>query len=127
MKYLVRLAALGVILLLNSCQNNSTANKETNSKLVSKQFIGSWVQLNPINAKEVQGFVLNADGSAQSINMATMIYKKWWIDSNKLVLILESIGNKVTSFDTIKYDVVEINDTELKLKEGTLLDEYRRK
>ncbi len=110
-----------------SCQNTSKPKSDSKLNLQNNQFIGSWIQPNPINEKEVQGFILNTDGTSQSINMATLKYKKWWIDSNKLVLVFESIGNRVSSIDTLKYDVVVINDKELKLKNGDYLDEYRRK
>lgn len=40
----------------------------TKSNIEATQFIGSWIQPNPINDKEVQGFILKNDGTAQSIN-----------------------------------------------------------
>lgn len=38
---------------------------------------GKWVELNPINADEVQGFELKQDGTASSINMATLAFQQW--------------------------------------------------
>ena len=127
MKTIFKSVGIIAVILLNSCQNSSTTNKGTESEIASNQFIGSWVQPNPINNMEVQGFVLNKDGTAQSINMETLKYLKWWIESNKLVLISESIGNQVSSIDTSKYDVVVINERELKVKKGDYIDEYKRK
>lgn len=33
---------------------------------------GTWLEPNPINAQEMQGFTLNPNGTAQSVNMATL-------------------------------------------------------
>jgi len=127
MKNFIFIIIPGLFFLLQSCQNTSKPISDSKLNLQINQFIGSWIQPNPINEKEVQGFILNTDGTAQSINMATLKYKKWWINSDKLVLVLESIGNRVSTIDTIKYDVIVINDKELKLKDGDYIDEYRRK
>ena len=127
MKNLTVVISIVMLLMLVSCKNNSRTTNDSALKLESNQFVGSWVQPNPINDQEVQGFILNVDGTAQSINMATLLYKKWWLDSGKLVLVLESIGNKVSSVDTIKYDVIVVNAKELKLKDGEFIDEYRKK
>ena len=74
--------------------------------------VGSWVEPNPINANEFQGMKIRADGSAESINMATLLYKKWWMEDDSLVLVSESIGNRVTSLDTMKYAIIRL-DTEV--------------
>lgn len=57
---------------------------------------GSWVA--PIEGMEPfqWGFTLNPDGSALSINSATLQYKTWEIKDDKLVLQGESIGNGQT-------------------------------
>lgn len=66
--------------LIASCKESTkktnTENKEPIKKNTEISFSGSWVQPNPINENEVQGFTLYGDSSASSINMATMIYKK---------------------------------------------------
>lgn len=59
------------------------------------QFIGSWVQPIPGMDGE-QGFVLNADGTASSINMATLLYKSWKYENGMLLLLGESLGNGMT-------------------------------
>lgn len=59
------------------------------------QFLGAWVQ--PIPGMEgEQGFVLNGDGTASSINMATLLYKSWKYENGMLLLSGESLGNGVT-------------------------------
>jgi hypothetical protein len=121
------------VILTTSCQNiskkvTSASTLESPSKtgVSSDKFIGSWVQPNPINEKEVQGFVLKNDGTAESINMETLKYKKWWYEANKLNLVSESIGNRTSSMDTIKYEIVKINDKELELKEGQFIKKYKK-
>ena len=65
---------------------------------------GTWVEPNPISANSVQGFTLNQDGTASSVNMATLIFKNWVFDGQTLMLTSESIGNKQTfvTTDTLK-------------------------
>ncbi len=88
--------------------------------------VGSWVQPNPINDKQVQGFTIKNDGTAESINMTTMLYKKWWEEDGKLVLVSESVGNGSTSTDTLKYDIVKNTTTELEIKTGDIVDKYKK-
>jgi len=121
-----------IVLFLTSCKAASkkeVANEENlNSQTVTETnlLIGSWVEPNPINEKEVQGFVINNDGTAESINMATLVYKKWWKESDKLVFITESIGNGSSSIDTTKYEIVTLNSKELELKYGDYISKYRK-
>ena len=96
------------------------------AKDTTNLLVGSWVQPNPINDKEVQGFLINSDGTAESINMATLLYKKWWQEDGKLILIMESVGNGSSSIDTLKYDIVKNTTTELELKMGDYTDKYTR-
>ena len=126
MKNVIMVMTVVWMVILTSCQNSSTADKTGQSQPGSDQFAGSWVQPNPINDKEVQGFVLNKDGTAQSINMETLKYRKWWMESGKLVLVMESIGNRVSSVDTVKYEVVTNDGKQLKLKDRDAVEEYRK-
>lgn len=121
--------ALFVIMLATSCQSDS---KENASERISRtgadasRFIGDWVQPNPINESEVQGFALKKDGTAESINMATLQYKNWWYESDKLNLVAESIGNGISFMDTAKYEVVKITDTTLELKDERNIYSYKK-
>lgn len=76
---------------------------------------GSWVEPNPINAEEVQGFKLNDDGTASSINMATLLFKNWNLEDKTLILGYESIGNKQTITGNDTLDVVKLNADSLVL------------
>ncbi len=70
---------------------------------------GTWVEPNPINAKEVQGVILKDNGDAESVGMATLIFKSWVLSGNKLMLTSESLGNKQTlrGVDTLQIDKLD--------------------
>lgn len=76
---------------------------------------GEWVEPNPVNAQEVQGFVLNQDGTARSINMATLVMKSWNLEGKELMLQYQSIGNGQTIDDTDTLNVVKLNADSLVL------------
>lgn len=76
---------------------------------------GSWVEPNPINADEVQGFTLNDDGTAASINMATLQMRNWDLEDDILILGYESIGNKQTIEGSDTLNVVKLDADSLVL------------
>lgn len=76
---------------------------------------GTWVEPNPINAKEVQGFTLKEDGTASSVNMATLQFSKWNLDNRTLTLTYASIGNKQTIEGTDTLNVVKLDADSLVL------------
>jgi len=121
-----------ISILLSSCQQTTkqeTKNKENILPIMASEknlLIGSWVEPNPINVNEVQGIKINEDGTAKSINMATLIYKKWWKDADKLILVAESVGNGTSSLDTTKYEVIKLNEKELELKNNGYIVKYKK-
>lgn len=124
---------LGTILVLaTSCSQTFKQNAHDKEKSKSETkdstslLVGSWVEPNPINKNEVQGVTINNDGTAKSINMATLVYKKWWKEDNKLVLVAESIGNGSSSLDTTKYEILKLNDKVLELKNRALTIYYKK-
>ncbi|MFN5885458.1 MAG: lipocalin family protein [Bacteroidota bacterium] len=121
------LAGLTIVSCNNTIKEGEPETTITETvKDTTNLLVGSWVQPNPINDKEVQGFLINSDGTAESINMATLLYKKWWQEDGKLILIMESVGNGSSSIDTLKYDIVKNTTTELELKMGDYTDKYTR-
>src|SRR6476659_8449535 len=133
---LIVIGATGLIII--SCHNSSqsdphdindsqalvTRNTDT-AKLIELMY-ATWLQPNPINEKEVQGFKLNKDGSAESINMATLIYRNWWINDQHLYLVRESKGNKQTITDTIVFPMLHVTDQELILKDRDRTVNYKK-
>jgi hypothetical protein len=121
------LAGLTIVSCNNTIKEGEPETTITETvKDTTNLLVGSWVQPNPINDKEVQGFIINSDGTAESINMATLLYKKWWEEDGKLILLIESVGNGSSSIDTIRYDIVKNTATELDLKMGDYTDKYTR-
>lgn len=94
-------------------ESSEIADNESNE--ISKLY-GSWVEKNPINETEFQGFKLNQDFSANSINMETLQYQSWSYQDGKLGLVAHSIGNGVSGVDTIIYKVVSVDDSRLVLE-----------
>ena len=118
-----------IMVLITSCQSDpkKTASESKSGMSVDRnQFIGSWVQPNPINEKQVQGFTLEKDGTAESINLATLKYKNWWYEAGELNLVTESIGNKTSFTDTNKHEVTKITDKELEFKNGQIIERYKK-
>lgn len=58
--------------------------------------------------------------------MATLVYKSWWRENGKLVLVVESIGNGVTSIDTIQFQILKLNEKELEIKDNDYTVSYKR-
>lgn len=80
---------------------------------------GTWVEPNPINPKEMQGFTLNQDGTASSVNMATLLIKRWNMNNRILTLQYESIGNRQTITGTDTLNVIKINADSLVLAQNS--------
>ena len=99
---------------------------QTHQNIESKDLIGSWVQPIPGNEKEKQGFTLNADGSAQSINMFTLLYKSWKQTDSTLVLTAESIGNRTSSIFDDVYKIEMLANGKLILIRGELMLTYTK-
>ncbi len=78
---------------------------------------GTWIEPNPINTTEVQGFTLNPDGTASSVNMATLIFKNWQMNDATLLLTSESIGNKQTITGTDTLQIVKLDADSLILSQ----------
>lgn len=93
----------------------------------TKVLVGSWIQPNPANEKEVQGFDLKEDGTAESINMATLKTSKWWVEGDQLFLEQESIGNGTSGVDTLSYKFEVVDGKTLNLVNGELKDSYTKK
>ena len=127
------MAALLLAVALAGCTSQSDNEKKSNqhslhtSPTTETALVGSWIEPNPIDSTQVQGIELQTGGMAQSINMATLLYKNWSLSDQKLVLVAESIGNRTSSIDTTSYEIVKIDTDSLVLKNQELMLRYRRK
>lgn len=76
---------------------------------------GTWVEPIPGVPTQMQGFKLNEDGSASSVNMATLLFKSWKLTGKVLTLNSESIGNGQTIVGEDTLDIVRIDADSLVL------------
>ncbi|MGN0189415.1 MAG: lipocalin family protein [Candidatus Cryptobacteroides sp.] len=88
---------------------------------------GRWTAPVPGMEGQEQGFELRKDGTAESVNMATLQYRTWERTDDRLILTGESIGNGITIpfRDTLTIESIE-NDR-LTLRKGDLLTEYSKR
>ena len=87
--------------------------------------VGIWVQPVPGMAM-VQGIELKADGSARSVNMATLQYDSWTLDGKNIILNGNSMGNGMSCRFSDTLGIVSISQDSLSLKKGSLVLEYGR-
>ena len=87
---------------------------------------GSWVESVPGISNLKQGFTLEANGSASSINMATLKYEKWKKEGNLLLLSGISIGNHQSISFTDTLTVEQLTQDSLILKKGELVLRYSK-
>jgi len=122
---------LGSGLFIISCQNtNKDANQDhTDHSKIEKSvvtdtnsLIGSWED----QSEKALHFTLHADGTAQSDNMATLLFQQWSVKDDQLFLVAKNVGNKQTYIDTIVYSIQALNDSALILKRGDLILTYKK-
>ena len=91
-----------------SCTRSKVAELKIIAQSPMRLIAGEWIEPNPIDSTQVQGFVLNQDGTASSVNMATLLFTKWNWAGKQLLLNSRSIGNGVESddIDTLSIDVL---------------------
>jgi len=87
---------------------------------------GSWVEPVPGMEQMMQGFTLEKNGKASSINMATLQYETWERSKNLLILTGKSIGNSqiITFSDTLTIE--ELTTEKLVLKKGNATFYYQK-
>ena len=92
----------------------------------SVNLVGTWLQPVPGMPQCQQGFMLEADGKARSVNMATLSYKTWKEEDRKLILSGTSIGNRQTIEFTDTLAIEKNTADSLVLKKGQLRLAYVR-
>lgn len=92
----------------------------------NENIVGKWMQAVPGLPELKQGFVLEADGKASSVNMATLSYKTWQQEGAFLILSGKSVGNhQVLPFsDTLHIE--KLTQDSLILKKGELILRYAK-
>lgn len=121
-------------LFLTSCGKNNndlknqkdTAIVENPSQNNAELLLGRWVEPNPIKEQEFQGIELLQEGTAKSINMVTLLYSKWWTKDHRLFLVEKSIGNHISSIDTISYAIIKLDSDSLVLRNSDRTLQYKK-
>lgn len=112
--------------LFTSCNNDPKKSKdnleEQKSTIDTKLLVGSWED----QSESALNFSLLSDGTAQSDNMETLVYKQWNVKNNQLYLVAESIGNRTSSIDTMVYDIQQLDENQMVLKRDALIFTYKR-
>lgn len=85
------------------------------SASIHSQLTGNWIQPIPGQENQVQGFSLYSDGTARSINSATLLYESWSLSGDTLSLNGLSSGNGQTIAFTKKYTFSFLNPGRLVL------------
>lgn len=88
---------------------------------------GEWIQPVPGMPQMTQGFTLKEDGSASSVNMATLKYESWKEENGKLILTGKSIGNSQTIAFADTFEIEKLTDDSLTVRKGSLLLQYARR
>ena len=74
----------------------------------------------------MQGVELKADGSARSVNMATLLYDSWKLEKESVILHGTSIGNGVSGEFSDTLGIVKLTSDSLSLQKGSLVLHYSR-
>lgn len=89
---------------------------------------GTWVEPIPGNETGEQGIQLMEDGTATSVNMATLQYSGWKIINDSILLLTgKSIGNRQVIDFTDTFRIAAVSDSALILDLGTGIITYKRK
>ena len=75
-----------------------------------EKLIGTWIEQLPQGMNYIQGFCLKDNGVAESVGMSTLLYNKWEIRQDQLILSGKSLGNGQTlqitdTMNIVRYDV----------------------
>lgn len=89
---------------------------------------GTWLEPNPINAAEVQGVILKEDGTASSVGMETLLFEKWELNGNQLLLTSKSVGSGQTleGVDTLQVEKLDADSLVLS-RAGYTIWQFGRK
>lgn len=86
--------------------------------------VGTWVEVT--GGSEEQGFTLNKDGSASSLNMGYVVFNEWEREGDLLILKGDYTGLAKREFaDTMKIE--SLSKTELTLSQAGYTINYIRK
>lgn len=87
---------------------------------------GTWIEQMPVNKQYVQGFKLYPNGNAESIGTTSLMYKKWMIEDDRLILTGKSVSKTQTYDYSDTLNIISCSPNHLVLgKEGDKGIQYR--
>lgn len=92
----------------------------------NKDIAGEWLESTPGMEHLEQGFILEKDGKASSINMHTLKYESWKKEGNKLILFGQSSGNGMTIPFSDTLSICSLTDDSLIVKRFALTRRFAR-
>ncbi len=99
------ITGMGLLLSCNNQKNTNSTDGENEAKHSTESnksdLVGSWED----QSASALHFSLYSDGTAQSDNMATLLYQQWYVEGDELFLVAKSIGNSQTFIDTTAYTI----------------------
>ncbi|SHK08635.1 lipocalin family protein [Epilithonimonas mollis] len=111
------LTLLMSVLLIISCnspsEKTSKAELKTQTSAVDKRLYGKWVQPIPGQEENKQGFELNDNQTAHSININTMEYEKWLSSKDTLFIWGHTTGVRETSSFVDTLLIKKLSDSQL--------------
>ena len=106
---------------------DAVRGKVTPGHPLSRRLDGTWVE--PVEGMpgQVQGFRLDGNGTASSVNMATLVYESWALGgADTLLLMGRSIGNGQTLPFTDTLGIVRLTADSLILSDRGRIRAYAR-
>ena len=108
-------------------ENGFGTAKKISAPADYNSLVGAWVQPNPIDAEQVQGFYLYVEGEAGSINMSTLVYEHWSVADGVLMLSGKSIGNGQTIDFSEKWNIEHLDACELVIRQGDHIEKFSKR
>jgi len=122
-KKIPALILVSVLIVLGSCQEDKRMKDDKSTIEIQKKsdttinknlLVGSWLD----SSESALHFSMFEDGTSRSDNMETLLYKKWRVEGNKLILTSKSIGNGTSSVGVNEYEIQELTEKKMILKNG---------
>lgn len=104
-------------------KSNLEIQKKSYTNINKKLLVGSWLD----SSESALHFSMFEDGTSRSDNMKTLVYEKWRLEGNRLILTAKSIGNGSSSVGDEIYEIQELTDKKMTLKNGEYFLEFIKK
>ena len=108
---------------LKDDKSNIEIQKKSDTTINKDLLVGSWLD----SSEAALHFTMFEDGTARSDNMETLLYEKWRLEGDKLIITAKSIGNGSSSVGDDVYEIQELTDKKMILKNGEYFLEFVKK